>query len=604
MKVLFFVEPLIMHSRPFHYWAWLGYFADMFRTVVRSGGEARIIVNEGLALRALAPLGSGQHYARKGQGLAPEDLLIFAQTEIRRFFDLPNVEILRALHEGSAPDATRRYGELIRESLGGFVPDVMMTLTPAAQLESAFPNALLLAAETAAYSREPFPSCLFFDPGGLWGDSLLARHAEDLGRFQPSAEELELASDFRTRFQRYFTTTTPFASLERRLRHRYERIAFLPLQFGGESGFDLNAPFRTQGEYLFHVIEQLPTSTAVVVVEHPTAHWVGDVIDEETRQLLSERYPQVEFVDFRSAPSAGQYLVHHADFVIGVSTSLALQAVLFDKPLVSVGHSHLNAFASVRGIENLGAEVPPARTSESLVAWLVNRYFVPRALVSDPRWLLPFLERSLARRRAGVTGPEFFDPIAPAPQLRELLFEHLSGGELRARLTNGDFKSWPNGEGPFGPGQSGPAGWQLLDFGGSATSLSARFEGAEPSGVRWERGRTGNQHSLLVQRVPELAAAAGCLARLSFVARGGAGAKLGAYFYLQFNDGRPAHGTTPAEFELTGEWQEHSYVAAVPPLAGRIPGSGNHLEVVLTLPRECGATTVELQRVSLEPARA
>ncbi len=378
MNVLFFVEPLVMHARPFHYWAWLGFFADMARAVGEAGGGFRVVVNDALAGRATAPRDRGTH-ARRGQGLAPDDVIVLAQEPIRALFDAPNVAIVTGLHRGSfAPAQVEAYGALVRRAASGFEPDVVMSLTPADQLRAAFPAALHLSAETAAYSRPPYPMCLFFDPGGLWDRSVPAARAAELLAREPSGAERALLAEFRRRFAAYFAATTPFAALERELRSRHGRLGLLPLQFGGEPGFDANGPFRNQGEYLFHVMETLPEDVGLVVVEHPTARWIGDFVDEETREYLAERHPRVTLVDFRAAESAGQYLVHHADFVVSLSSSLAFQALFFERPLFAVGRSHLVPFAAAVGLDGSPAALPAADPRiDRALAWLLTRYFVP-----------------------------------------------------------------------------------------------------------------------------------------------------------------------------------------------------------------------------------
>lgn len=603
MRVLFFVEPLVMHGRPFHYWAWLGIFAEMRAALRAVGWEARIIVNEALATRALAPLDSGALHAQRGHGLPPEEVVILSQTAIRQLFEAPNVAILERMTRGGDEARAVAYGALIREALGDFEPDVMMSLTPAPQLKRAFPRALMLATETAAYSRAPFPMSIFFDPGGFWADSAPAREAATLRARTSPPDEAALTTTLRRRFRAFFEATTPFAELERELRAQYPRLGFLPLQFGGESGFDLNAPFRNQGEYLFHVLEQLPRDVGLMVVEHPTAHFIGDVIDEETQAFLRERYPHVRFIDFRSADSAGQYLIHHADFVISVSSSLAIQAMLFGRPVVSVGRSHLAEWAEIQGIERL----PPTRepigadaTLEPLLAWLVAHYFVPMDLVRDPAWLNAFLRRSVERAKEGRLGLDFFDPVAPPERLAKLLFRELDGPSFSAKLQNGDFRQWSRGDGPFPPGTDAPDGWTLLDH-GAVVSLS-RGVSADTSAasVVIERAKQGSGPTLFLQRVPSLHRAAGRLARLRFKARSAQPATLLHYLYLQIADGQDCYGSSARPFAIEREWRTFEHVARVPSLGNRKPGAGAHLEVVFALPPELGAATIELSEVSLE----
>ncbi len=554
MRVLFFLEPLVLHSRPFHYWAWLGFYAEMMRALERAGVEARLVTNAALAERAVAaPSAQG-----RGHGLARARVVALAQEEIRESFGVPNGAILAGLHRGThAPEAVSAYGARVRAALDGCVPDVVLTLSPAAQVRAAFPEALVLATETAAYSRAPFPMCIFFDPLGMWDRSLIAVQARALAERPEDAEDAGLFAEFERRFGAYFRATTPFAELEAELRAEYRRIAFLPLQFGGEPGFDVNAPFANQGEYVFHVLERLPPETALVAVEHPTAHWLGDILDAETREYLARAHPELRLVDFRSAESAGQYLVHHADYVIAVSTSLALQGLAFGRPLVAIGTSHLVPYATFEGLDAVprtGALPGPSAGVRRALAWMLRHYFVPVALTRDPAWLVPFLERCHARRALG--GPEFFEPVLPTRELAGHLFamlDDLERAPLTGRIENGDFSEWPRGDGPFRVGREGPAGWHLLDFfGGSGDVIAAPVDGgtATARAARIRRRRAGSGPMLFLQRVPNAAACAGRLARLSFSARAERPSALHAYLYLQFDDGGPGAGTLPQAFEL------------------------------------------------------
>ena len=603
MRVLFFLEPLVMHNRPFHYWAWLGIYADMLKPLLAAGHEVRLITNEALAERATASFDRGP-VTQKGHAIPSDFVIGLPQIAVRRFFDRPNVAILGALHRGEDTDAIGAYGAFVREVLGDFTPDVMLTLLPAPQLSAAFPDALLLHTETAAYSRAPFPLCIFFDPEGYWDRSLFARHAADHAAFAPEPAELELLAAFRRRFGAYFAQTTPFAELEADLRTRYSRLAFLPLQFGDEPGFDLNASFRNQGEYLLHVVEQLPEDTALVVVEHPTAHWVGDLIDEETRAFLAQFYPQVHFVDFRSASSAGQYLVHHVDYVISVSTSLALQALLFGRPVVSIGHSQMAAVAQVNEIENVprfGAVPPPEPDLDGVLAWLVSRYFVPVEITRDSAWLLAFFERSRERARGGkALGPGFFEPVSPVGQPSRV-FDLLEGYRFRAALKNGDFASWSEGPGPFAVGAGAPDDFHAVDIGGGVAQLSRSEDGAVPA-LRLERSRAGSGSTLLLQRIPDLSLSAGSIARVSFRARATPPSQLGVYFYLQPDDGESGVSTPVQRARLTAEWQDFSFDVALPTLAARKLGPGNRLELVFALGRDAGGVTFELSSLRLASA--
>ena len=203
MRVLFFIEPLVMHSRPFHYWAWLHFLANIFRTFTkaRMGYDFRFVMNEALVLRAVAPYDSApQNPARRGQGLSQAQVVGLPQKAIREIFDTSNIAILEGLVAGQwASEQVARYGELVASRLGDFVPDVIITWTPVPFLSHAFPDSLVLATECGPFSRAPYPITTFLDPHGLWAKSIPCVAAPELLQRTANEEERRFLEGIRTR---------------------------------------------------------------------------------------------------------------------------------------------------------------------------------------------------------------------------------------------------------------------------------------------------------------------------------------------------------------------------------------------------------------------
>ncbi len=373
MRVLFHVEPLVMHGRPFHYWAWLDRAAAMARALASRGHAYRFLLNEALAARAVAPFDAARAGdPARGQGLPPECVVRVRQDDVRRHFDAPNVAILDGLHHGRWPaEKVAACGQTLRGLLGDFVPEVIVTYTPAPHLKAAFPGALVLHTENGMFSRATFPPTQYFDPLGLYARSALGTHARELLARRASPDERLWLDALRGAYREWLLAASPFHGLEESLRRRWARVALLPLQFGGEAGFDLNGPFRNQGEYLLHVLERLPDGVALVVTEHATASWLGDAIDAETRAWVRERWPQVAWVDAGAVAHGSQMLLLHVDDVIGLSSSLGLQALFWQKPLYVVGSSHLRPYAVAAGVEHIDPARPRGDVADrdGAVAW-------------------------------------------------------------------------------------------------------------------------------------------------------------------------------------------------------------------------------------------
>ncbi|MFO7181452.1 MAG: hypothetical protein DIU78_022300, partial [Pseudomonadota bacterium] len=600
MRVLFYLEPLVLHGRPFHHWSGFGRFAKICRALSEAGIDGRFLTNEALALLATAPPDQEALPTKKGLGVPAAAVSTLRQTQIAPLFDMPSAAVLEGLQRGTlAQDRVAAYGAMVRAALDGFVPDVIFTLTPADHLRAAFPDALVLHSESAAYSRFPYPYCWFLDPCGFWARSIPARFARALEGRELLPGERALLERFRGRFRACFAAMSPFGALERELRARFRRIGFLPLQYGGEPGFEASAPFRTQGELLLNVIERLPEDVALIVTEHGAAAWVGDVVDAETREFLERKYPNFRHVDLRTIEGAGQYVLHHADFVVSVSSSLGLQALLFEKPLVAIGTSHLATLATApdldAAIHTTGA--PASEAIDRVLGWLVARYFVPERLTYEPAWLTEYLTSAIQRFRAGASPLELLPEIAPLDRLEALLFEQLDAlatARFDAALANGDFTEWSRES-----DELRPAGWELCELHGDARVRRSWAPPGTPA-ARVRRRHAGGM-TLLLQRIPGVERTEGAPVRLRFRARATRRTTLLTYFYLQVLDGGVHPGTPVCAHALDTEWREYQQVAVVPPLHGRRPRPGNHTEVVFALPPEAGAADFEITAVSLEP---
>jgi hypothetical protein len=604
MRLLFHIEPLVMHGRPFHYWAWLDRAAQMVRSLEAeaAGWDVRLALNHALGTRALAPRDPalGRH-PQQGYGLARERLAVFAQEEIRALYGAPNVAILEGLHRGAWPDTTvAAHARLLRERLGGFEPDVIVSWTPSAHLRRAFPQAVVLHTEMGLFSRPPYPSHAFLDPEGMLDRSLLGTHADEIRARAAEPGDAALLADLRAGLAERHAATTPFAGFERRLRERYRSLALLPLQFGGEFAFDASGPFRNQGELLLHVAERLPEDVGLIVAQHGTALWLGDAIDDETRGYLAQACPQMLFVQPSAVPNAGQLLVPHVDTVISVSSSVGMQALYWKKRLVTPGHGYLRAWADGDDVADLaaGRESAP-REQDAALAWLLRRYWVRDArLLRDGAWLDAALRRMHANWSAGVRGLAWHEEAEPVAELARGLVAEIEPAPPRVNVPADLIV---NGE--LAPGDGiAPEGWELIAGEGAQVAVETVAGPDRGPALRLARGVPGNGPTLLVQRIADVSRLAGAFAGVRLRARGSIGESLVGYFYQQFGDaGSAARGTDPVAWGLDETWREFSLAAQVPAVEDMALGEGHHTELALLLPPGLPDGWVEIADVRVEP---
>jgi len=374
MRVLFHVEPLLFHGRPFHYWALLDFCVTMsgwLRASRQESGdtvETRFLTNQALTERAI------QH-----DGAPANDIHTVLERDLQDVTGRSAMNSLRALQSGEDAQLEERLAGFFAKALDGFRPDVIVTISPSPYWRRLFPGVTLLHFELGLFSRHPYPHVFYLYPLGVFRNSVPGVYSGQLKAMKASGEDQALLGCLRTEFTRRILNHTPFNQLEMELRARYRRLLLLPLQFAGEFGFDLHCYYDRQGSFLIDVIQRVSPDTAVIVAEHPTALWLGDKIDDQTREFVRRYYPNVFFAPGAAEGlyHAGQILLHHVDAVASVSSSLGMQAVFFNKPLLALGSSHLAQYAAWRSVEEFNREAAQEGDWTGAMAWLLRHYYLP-----------------------------------------------------------------------------------------------------------------------------------------------------------------------------------------------------------------------------------
>jgi hypothetical protein len=408
-RILFYVEVFTELDRPQFHEAWIEFSARFMSGMMAAGHPAtpetvRLLTNEALA--ELAP----KH------GFFDHLTAVVKEREFQRIF---GVDYLTATVDGyharTPEPVLAAAAACLRTALNGFEPEVVITYTTAPWLRRAFPNAVILHEEYGLFSRPPFPESFYFDPSGKFANATIARHARALRDYAADATERKMVADIRDLFCRQIIPkVSPFAALEAAIRKRWKKVMLLPLQYCGHYGFEGTGQYRTQGEVVRDVIERVDPDIGVLVVNHSTAHYHGTIPPPDLYAYLGKRHENLLFSEsINLVMHASQYLLAHVDMVATVSSSVGLQAVLWDKPVVALGESHINAVADYTRIEDVKADGPAAPTWDKTgaLAWLIRHYYIPAPYLRKKEWMQAFVARCVARQQEGVEGLGFFDPI-------------------------------------------------------------------------------------------------------------------------------------------------------------------------------------------------
>ncbi len=414
MKILFYVEPLIEKESPTWKRGWIDVVSRIINSLrcdIHSSHSFFTLIGDGL-----------EAYAHKKLQDCP--IAIIQYTELIPQFGKSALEVsLMWYKRRESPGVLDRMAQLVLSKLGDFQPDLCISFSPAPFLKQAFSGVPVIHFELGIFSRPPFPMTCYLDPLGMFLSSCLIRFRKEILNFIANEEELSLVKGIREDFLSFIGDHNPFSDLLKERLGQFKSSVLLVLQFSQFYGYDAHARFPEQYDFLVQTLESVPPDVAVIVVEHPE-HLV---LRKEVVSYLKEKYPNFIWdPQFRNVYSASHFLLEFSDAVITVSSSVGLQSLLWKKPLIVIGHSHLDLVSDSNRMESLqellNAEWPISK--ENVLAWLLTRYYLPF------EWLLKgrhFEEKLSTLSKSGAESFHFnsIESFSPITEIKEFYREYL-----------------------------------------------------------------------------------------------------------------------------------------------------------------------------------
>lgn len=465
MNVLFYVEPLTERENPIGKRPWIRFVSMMTSSLCGKdivGHSFFVLIGEALESEARKQL--------KNCGVAA-----ITHTELVPRFGRSALEVsLKWYQRKESPGMLNQMAHLVVDKLGEFQPDVCITFSPAPFLSQAFPKAPIFHFELGMVSRPPFPMTAYLDPLGMFKESCLIRFKQEIQRYVTVDEEQALVQKIRDVYLSYLSECNPFSKLLKERLANFRASVLLALQFSQFYGYDAHARFPDQYDLLVQTLAAVPQDVAVIAVEHPE----HPVLDDGVFSYLGERYSNFVWdPQFRTVYSTSHYLMEFVNAVVTVSSSVGLQSLLWKKPLIVIGSSHLDLIADAHGFDRLSDVLSAGwpKHKENTLAWLLTRYYMPfDCLFKDGvleaklasmvntgndlfkfESLLPFapLEKiaayyerplttkaSVKRINCQVTvGDGTVEPVSPLPEVQEKLqAERQAGWLLKQQLEKVD----------------------------------------------------------------------------------------------------------------------------------------------------------------------
>ena len=252
-------------------------------------------------------------------------------------------------------------------------PDIVMTYESMnGVLRSLFPDALHLNQMFGGFSRAPFPSFCCLDVCGLFEHSFLAQHHDDITIQDLNDDEKEVLRQWRRQMLHALSSYFPFKKDIERYKSKFSSLVLLATQVDGYFAFNACTDFVSTYDLIESVMMNTPKEVGVIVTEH---HY-GKGLTAKEKHQLQNAYVNVVFLDVGAVSFPSQCLMSYMDGLITVSSSLAYQALLWQKPLLCLGKSQVTPLATTDEHSKFIEQVQHHQACEqdALLYFIVSQY--------------------------------------------------------------------------------------------------------------------------------------------------------------------------------------------------------------------------------------
>ncbi len=422
MNLLIYLEPLHEMNDPFWHEPWLR-FADLMVTAFkRRWPSARVICVTSQALTHSRPA-------------AQFDVVVLDHSELVPRFGSTAATVAAHWDAGGSEESNLVMASLLRGRLAGFQPQACISFSPAPFLRAAFPEAVTLFFEHGMVSRPPFPLTGYLDPYDIIRNSALVRLKNKARSFQPTLAEKQFIEDLRTRYWDYIKDSNPLTAIAAGWRKNFPRLLLLAGQFSNFYAFDSYAAQKSPLDLVLYALATVSPSVGVVVTEHPSHSFLTKrVVDWLTASYPNFLWnPEFERTTWKAA---SQWLMPYVDAVATVSSKVGFETLLWKKPLIVLGSSHLDIVADghdLGSIESMCSASWPA-WKDSVLAWNLTRYTMPFDLLFEGDIFCERLELAMARHRIADLDTFFDSTFAPLEAIRCSYFDTLNAKELARKV--------------------------------------------------------------------------------------------------------------------------------------------------------------------------
>jgi len=365
-------------------------------------------------------------------------LIRVTQRELTNNYKYKPFELMEQWQTGLYSKKTLNYYCKLFSKKILFKPDIIFTIFKVPFLEKLFKNTLIFGNSVGILSRAPYPYTLSYNIGdfGRAFDSYISKYWK---RIKPQHQLTEnnkiIIEKFKTKAKTTLGKKNPYKVLLNEYRIKFKYLYLLPLSMPYNLYLANQKTYNSEFHFLLDVLDNIPDNVGIIVTTHP---FIGNYFDEEMICSLQKRYKHFLYdPSFVKYLSASQFLISEIDGVICMVTSVALQAMIFDKKIITLGETFLDSIRDASSFEEFAKILDkPAKNKDDILFWYLTRYCFTSKYFLNSEWLDAFLMRSLEKFKS-KDFDNFYELIDEPSDIFNHLIENFDENiPYRAQIIN------------------------------------------------------------------------------------------------------------------------------------------------------------------------
>ena len=299
----------------------------------------------------------------------------------------------RELYLAKNEDLIKSISLKIASKLRKSYDAILLWETPVPFLKYLFPSAIILNQMPGPFCKAPYPHMITIDLEGLYKQGTLYLNSSSVLNYQSTCS---LFNDFKNTSTDIFSALNPFKKQLNYLEDQFKRLSLLPLQVTEHYNFKCDTKYNSQAEFLYDVLEKTKPDNGLIVTQYISKSVSDKCITPEFCQLLRRNYKNFFYDEvFDSVVAPSQYIVPQVDELVSCSSSLAFQAMMFNKKIRIFGKTFVEPYAS----KHFVSEYEKKNKYESCCKFILEKYSCLASNILEGKFLSNYLEEAIHKKK-------------------------------------------------------------------------------------------------------------------------------------------------------------------------------------------------------------